>query len=342
MPVTELIELLRAPEQAADFDAEQWATVLEQGQQQLLLGQLASLLQDRVKPGGFPQAVRRHFDLALLTANRRVEVALWEVGLIRSIIPAEIPVVLLKGVAYAAAKDFHSVGRLFTDLDLLVPRDSLDAVEGCLFSHGWLSGPVDEYDQKYYREWMHELPPMRHVRRQSVVDLHHAIIPVISKYSFGTDRLFQDAVEVAPNLYVLSPEDRIIHCAIHALIEGDTGKLLRELYDLSALIRQHAGQSSDATRILERARQLGLVELVVPPMQAAKYVFGSDAAMPDERIARWLVCAAMSGQDSPGVEVRVARLGLLGQSHRIKMPIGMLIPHLIRKALKVKLSTGGG
>lgn len=341
MPVTELIELLRTPEQAADFDPEQWVAVLEQGQQQLLLGQLASLVQDRVKPGGLPEAVRRHFDLALLTANRRVEVALWEIGLIRSIIPSTIPVILLKGVAYAAAKDSNSTGRLFTDLDLLVPHESLDEVESGLFSNGWLSGPVDEYDQKYYREWMHELPPMKHVRRQSVIDLHHAIVPVISRYSFSTERLFQAAVEVAPNLFVLSPTDRIIHCAIHAVIEGDAGKLLRELYDLSALIRQHAGQPSDTAHIFERARELGVEELVVPPMQAADHVFGSAARMPDERIAGWLVSAATNGQDDRGVSVSIARLGLLAHSHRIKMPIGMLIPHLIRKTVKLKAPPAG-
>lgn len=339
MPVTQLIELLRYPERATNYDPEQWAAILEQGQQQLLLGQLASLLRERDLFERIPDAVRRHFDLALLTAKRRVEVALWEIELIRSAIPAGIPIILLKGVAYSAARDFHAVGRLFTDLDLLVSHDSLDAVERCLFSQGWISGPIDAYDQQYYREWMHEIPPMKHVRRQSVIDLHHAIVPVVSHYSFATEWLFQDAVEVAPNLFVLSPTDRIIHCAIHALIEGDPSKLLRELYDLSALLEQHAGQSSDRVGILERSRQLGLEELVAPPIHAAEYVFGAKPELPDGRVARWMVQVALGGQDDSSVRGRVARLGLLVRSHRIKMPIGMLILHLFRKALKAKGSS---
>ncbi|UUZ51358.1 nucleotidyltransferase family protein [Massilia sp. B-10] len=36
----------------------------------------------------------------------------------------------------------------------------------------------DPYDQRYYRVWMHEIPPMQHVQRGSVIDVHHAILPL--------------------------------------------------------------------------------------------------------------------------------------------------------------------
>jgi hypothetical protein len=332
--VTELIDLLRNPEHAGQYVPEQWAAVLEQGQRQLMLGQVASVLQNQQNVGLFPAAVKRHFDLALLTAQRRVEVALWEVTLIRSIISEEIPVILLKGVAYAAAKDFHSVGRLFTDIDLLVPRVYLDEVESCLFSHGWLSGQVDEYDQKYYREWMHELPPMKHVRRQSVVDLHHAIVPVISRFSFHVDLLFQNAAELAPNLFVLSPVDRIIHCAIHALIEGESSKIFRELYDLFLLLEQHASSPDQLSHVFERAEQLGIEQLVGPPIQAARKVFGPGTACANGIIEKWLIDVAIGAGNNKSLRTRLARAGLLSYSHWIKMPIHRLIPHLLKKSIK--------
>lgn len=335
-----LINLFKAPNKALSYDPAQWAAVLAAAQKNQLMGQLGARIGAVTGLGKLPQAVQRHLTLATLTSSRRSNAALWEVEVIRHAVPESIPIVLLKGVAYSAAKDMNAVGRIFSDIDILVPRQCLDETEASLFSHGWQLSKVDEYDRKYYREWMHELPPMTHVRRQTVVDLHHAIVPVISQYSFATERLFQDAVELAPNLFVLSPTDRIIHCAIHALIEGEPSKLLRELYDLSALLEQHAGQSSDNSRILERARQLGLERLVVPPIQAAEFVFGAKPELPDGRIARWLIQVAMGGQDDSSGRGRVARLGLLAHSHRLKMPIGILIPHLIRKATKAKGSSG--
>ena len=39
------------------------------------------------------------------------------------------------------------------------------------------------YDQRYYREWMHELPPLLHVRRQTALDVHHAIAPETARGS---------------------------------------------------------------------------------------------------------------------------------------------------------------
>lgn len=334
-----LVDLLRHPDRATRYETDQWAAVLETGQQHLMLGQLANLLVDHTDFHALPDAVTRHLNLALLNAKRRNEVAFWEIGLIRSVIPRNIPIILLKGVAYAAARDFHSIGRLFTDLDILVPRETLDEVEGILFSQGWMPGRVDDYDQRYYREWMHELPPMKHVRRQSIVDIHHAIIPVVSKYSFPTEWLIKEAVEIAPGLFVLSPTDRIVHCAIHALIEGESGKLLRELYDLSALIKQHAGQTSDRLRVLDRARQLGLERLVVPPVEAAGALFGPQSDTTNARRANWLIDAAMGGKAGTGIRVRKARLALLAFSHQIKMPIGLLITHLIRKTLKALASS---
>ena len=50
--------------------------------------------------------------------------------------------------------------------------------EQLLLHAGWSHMKADEYDQHYYREWMHELPPLQHKERGTVVDLHHGILPV--------------------------------------------------------------------------------------------------------------------------------------------------------------------
>jgi hypothetical protein len=66
---------------------------------------------------------------------------------------------------------------MFSDVDVLVPRDRLADVEAALMLAGWASTNPSEYDQHYYRRWMHELPPLQHIRRQTVLDVHHAILP---------------------------------------------------------------------------------------------------------------------------------------------------------------------
>ena len=97
-----------------------------------MLGQLAARLDAQVSPEQLPPAVHRHLALAELISRRRTEAALWEVNTIRHSLPQSIPVVLLKGVAYAAAKDRNASGRLFSDVDILVPHCHLDEAEADL------------------------------------------------------------------------------------------------------------------------------------------------------------------------------------------------------------------
>ena len=55
------------------------------------------------------------------------------------------------------------------------------AAEAALMLDGWASGHRSAYDQRYYRTWMHELPPMQHIQRGTVLDVHHAIAPLMPR-----------------------------------------------------------------------------------------------------------------------------------------------------------------
>ena len=68
-------------------------------------------------------------------------------------------------------------GRVFADVDILIAQPLLGEAESLLTLQGWMSDKLDAYDQRYYRQWMHELPPLQHMRRSSVIDVHHAILP---------------------------------------------------------------------------------------------------------------------------------------------------------------------
>ena len=270
---------------------------------------------------------------AQLTAQRRNEAALWELKGLRRAIDPGITMVLLKGCAYAAAGDANASGRLFSDVDLMVRRAHLDAVESSLISVGWKPSRVNDYDLAYYRNWMHEVPPMEHVRRHTVCDLHHAINPPVSRYYVNPEKLFASLVEVLPGIHVLCATDRIIHCALHLLQEGEPKKLLRDLYDLHLLLQQHCGPAQNLTRLLARADELGVGVPVRTAVGAVQTLFSEDAT-PLPR-GGWLQVqverAAVDASSTAGAAGTLAGWAVLAHSHWMKMPLRLLIPHLTRK-----------
>ncbi|MCX7279124.1 MAG: nucleotidyltransferase family protein [Burkholderiales bacterium] len=326
MPSPGLVELLQQPARALQVDEAHWNDIVVSGQDKQLLGPLAAAL---VRAGVMPQlskAVRLHLDLALLVAQRRREAALWEVENLRRVVDPETPLWVLKGCSYALCRDHIAAGRLFSDVDILVPRALLERTEGDLIAAGWTPSSLSAYDERYYRDWMHEVPPMAHVRRHTTLDLHHAINPPVSRVHVPTDRLQPSIVEVRPGIFVLGPTDRAIHCALHMVQEGDPQKLMRDLYDVQQLVQQHF--NGDAGPVLERARSLGVASIVESALSAAAAVFSADGAVPKG----WLACSLVSAARGNGISASVASVLLLAYSHWIKMPLRLLLPHLLRKA----------
>ncbi len=332
MPKPSLIDLLREPARVSGVADADWNEIVIQGTNAQLLGQLAAAIERAGCADQVPQAVRVHLALAILTSGKRREAALWEVAAIRRAIDADIPLVVLKGCAYAACEDANACGRLFSDIDILVPQPMLERAESRLIAAGFNPAQVSAYDQRYYREWMHEVPPMEHVRRHTSVDLHHAINPPVSRVHVPTAALMAGLVETAPGVFVLDPVDRVIHCALHLVQEGDATKLLRDLYDLHLLVRHHFGDEARLALLWQRAEALGVLHLVRPAQQAATSVFSADGQRRNPRgwLGRSLVAAAIWPR--PALAAPLAEQALLAHSHWIKMPLGLLVPHLARKA----------
>src|SRR3546814_9784459 len=110
----------------------------------------------------------------------------------RVLAPLDCPGVLLKGTAFAAAGLSAGVGRSIGDLDILVPRDRIDAVEAALLGAGWEWVKPDPYDDVYYRRWMHELPPLIHRERDRMIDVHHTILPLTARITPDAAALIAD------------------------------------------------------------------------------------------------------------------------------------------------------
>src|SRR4029077_14434016 len=124
---------------------------------------------------------------------------------------------LLKGAAYLMGNLPPARGRTFSDIDILVPKSSLLEVERALRAHGWASDKIDHYDDRYYRRWMHQLPPLTHVERGTTVDVHHTIVPMSARVPVDATTLLNEALvlPVDVGLAVLKPVDMVLHSAVH-------------------------------------------------------------------------------------------------------------------------------
>ena len=173
-----LVRVLRDPAVAAGLDAAGWDLLLRQAAGADMMPILGVVLDDAGLLAAVPPAPREHLAWAQVAADRHAQAVRYEVRQIgRALADTGLPLILLKGAAYAIAGLAPGRGRMFSDIDILVPKERVPEVEAALMLHGWFSAHHDAYDQRYYREWMHEIPPMEHVRRGNVIDVHHAILP---------------------------------------------------------------------------------------------------------------------------------------------------------------------
>ena len=343
MQTQPLINLLHHPESVVKLSDEDWNDIVMTARQNQLLGPLAARLKATASWNDVPPAVRRHLDLELLTAQRRGESAQGELAMIRRTISADVDLILLKGCAYLCAGDANQTGRIFSDVDVMVGRGQLAQVESELIGGGWKPSKVDAYDDAYYRNWMHEVPPMEHVRRHTVLDLHHAINPPVARYFVNPALLTATKVEVAAGVFVLAPLDRVLHCAIHLIQEGEPKKLLRDLYDLHLLLAQHSAETGGIDGLLSRARELGIYPLACAAAGAASEVFHGRSDTPRATLLqKLLVVAAIKAHDTYGIAGWLAGTAVLVYSHWIKMPLRLLLPHLCRKSAKALFSADKG
>jgi hypothetical protein len=298
-----------------------------------------------------PPAPRHHLTSALQVATRQ-EIALrWEVECIRQALrDAGVKVVLLKGAAYVMAGLAAAHGRTFSDVDIIVPKAKLGRTESELMIHGWQGSHHDAYDQRYYRRWMHEIPPMRHVRRGTTIDVHHTILPETARVKVNATALLE-AVLALPgqvDLYVLQPADMLLHSATHLFHEGDFEKGLRDLFDLDSLLRQFGDRPGFWEQLVPRAATLGLTR---PLYYALRYTTlmlhtpvpphvleGAEIGKPPALVAGVMdTCYVRAlrpvhaSTHSPGTWA--ARFALYVRSHWIRMPFHLLAYHLGRKAL---------
>ena len=266
-----LLAALRDPASVRQLTLAQWDLLLRQAASAKLMACLVCLFDDAGLTDGLPAPVRAHVEWTRVLMTRHADAVHFEILRIQAALAGPgTPVVLLKGAAYTAAGLAPARGRLFSDIDVMVPKDRLADAEAALMLHGWVSQSQDAYDQRYYRQWMHEIPPMEHMRRQSVIDVHHAILPQTARVRPDPAKLRAAAVDIPgmPGLQTLAPADMVLHSAVHLFYDGEFDSGLRDLVDLHRLLTQFGAMPGFWEQLPGRAMEM---ELTRPLLYALRY-----------------------------------------------------------------------
>jgi hypothetical protein len=345
-----IVRVLRDPPSMRKLDLAEWDLLMRQARAANLPACLAMLVQEHELTSSVPAQAAIHLEGALVLAARHRVAVEWEIRQIGiALESAGLPLILLKGAAYVAADLPPARGRSFSDIDVLVPKARIAEAEAALMLHGWGGTHHDDYDQRYYREWMHELPPMQHGKRMTVVDAHHAILPETAASKPDSAMLIAAATEVPgrPGVHTLQPVDMVIHSACHLFHEEELDKGLRDLTDLDALLRHFADQPDFWPRLAARARELHLDRSLFYALRYTRRLLHTP--VPDTALRA-------TATASPGPLLRptmdalygrallplhpscrdwlsgAARRALFVRAHWLRMPPGLLVRHLAHKA----------
>lgn len=351
---SKLLRALREPAVMVDFDADAWDLVVRQAASAGLLARLGALARDAGVEVDLPLRVRRHIEAALTMAEQQQRAVRWELTeLSRTLAALEGPVLLLKGAAYAAAGLAPGRGRLFGDIDLMVPKAQIDQAEAALMLGGWATSHQEKYDQRYYRQWMHELPPMTHLRRRTVLDVHHNILPETARIQTQPALIIARARPLPgfPRFSIPDPLDLILHNATHLFHEGEWQHGLRDLVDLHALLAQFGGQPGFWDGLLTRAGELGLGRPLFYGLRYSERILQVSipaglmdrcpgrpstgrAAMMD---ALFLPAFATAHPSCRRTLSSFAEFALFVRSNWLRMPVRLLAPHLARKFWRAQI-----
>ena len=186
-----------------------------------------------------------------------------------------------------------------------------------------------------------KIPPMKHWRRGTVVDVHHRILPRTAQYDPDPKRMLAAAEPVGdmPGVFTLSAIDMLLHSATHLFHEGELPNGFRDLLDIDALYRRLAALPDFPASLHTRATELELTEPLALALRYAHRLLGtpsdkSAGSTPRQKMLDWMYLRALHPHhpllDTAGAPA--ARLGLYIRAHWLRMPPHLLARHLGRKA----------
>jgi hypothetical protein len=346
-----LLEAILDPRSLARLDAPGWERLLSCARRNAVLAYLAERAASAGIIDDLQEQPRAGLLAARMAAARLAQLARWELDRVGRVLrPAGIPMIALKGVAYILRGMPHASTRLLSDIDVMVPRDRIEDAEQALLTAGWKGTTLDPYDQRYYRRWSHEIPPLLYPGRQLEVDMHHTICPPVSRLRPDPEQFWANSEPSADAcVRLLSRVDTVLHAVVHLFFDSDFNGRFRDLIDLHELLAAFGGSDEFWSRLVAEARRqvlgrplhyafatLARVLRTPIPAEASRDVLGFKSVGPvNAWMTRTLESVLTPADPERWPPAYRARLWLLYvRSHWLRMPPHLLLPHLIRKSVR--------
>ena len=328
-----LVRALREPASVEALNGSQWTELISIARAESLIGSLAHRLEEVV----VPDRVRAFLQDAIEAHDLARQQALWEADCARRAL-ADYPgkIVLMKGTAYVAANLAAGEGRSIGDLDIMVEREDLPFVEAALLDAGWQWVKPDPYDDQYYRDHMHELPPLIHRERDRMIDVHHTTLPLTARPIPDAPAMLDSAIGLDNGLHVMAPTDMMLHSIAHLFADGDLAGGLRNLWDINLLVRQFSPANEEFWMELNvRAKTHGLVKEMARALRLAARLYDTPVysfSAGQTEFSDYLYVRRLLARDGYGRETRkLTRFAFYVRSHWLRMPPAMLARHLWTK-----------
>lgn len=346
----QLLTLVKRPTSGTSLTLAEWSQIIFALRETSMLARFGYLAREAGCFSEYPAAVRRHIQSATMFAKRQQQQVLFEAtDLYKQLNELGTCPIFLKGAAYSLLDNSAAQGRIYSDIDILVPKNSLVEIQKRLFVNGWMPKALDEYDDRYYREWTHELPPMYHTLRGSVADIHHNLIPPISGKAPDILHFTQNTQKTDNGLRTLAQEGLILHSCIHLFYNEEFSHGFRDIFDLHLLFSELKDSDLCWQRLIALAIKTDFTHVLYYAYRYCRKLF--ETKFPDcfkEKIetlrpnnASLYLTDAIIGQallpkhkNSLSFKRQCIDVAALVRGHWLKMPLKTLVPHLAYKSWK--------
>lgn len=342
-----LFNLILQPESGVNLRLTNWEDSLFVLREAKLLATLYHSAKRKGCLNQYPDFAQKHLRSASVYASQQKLQVNFEAAELRELFEEiGVTALFLKGAGYALRDSLNSEGRICSDLDILVDKADLNNAEAHLRDNLWLPEALDEYDEKYYREWAHEIPPMMHLNRGTVIDMHHNLYLPISGRALDVTPFFTSREKTQSGCFVLEPSATVMHSIIHMFANEDSSSWMRDLVDITMLIQEY---ENDVfwEKLLKLAKQTKfefefvscLYALIhYTDMQLPKEIQAYIITYPLTRLQKWLIHNAIIPAIAPEHEKtlsgkhRLAKQIVYFRGHWIKMPAFVLFKHFVLKS----------
>lgn len=353
----QLLTAFKDPNSVSSWTLKDWEKQLLLIRYSRLLGTFHHLLKGAGISSTLPEPVIFHLESATTHAERQANQVRFEASELGTLLRSKesITGILLKGAAYTINNTQNSQGRICSDIDLLVSKQELAAAESLLLKNLWRHQKITDYDDKYYREFAHEIPPLLHLERATVLDLHHNIYLPISGRAPDMDAFLKHTQDTPYGLKTLTPPAAFVHSVIHLFLNEEINFGLRDTVDQWLLAVEFADDKFwndvyDLCRsngfLFELSLTVAIInafyDYPVPQLLHEKCsgVFKSFSFRWWKTIYQHALIPAHTSSDTP--LARLCRFMVFIRGHWIKMPLPILLKHFAVKGYKGLLGLVAG